>query len=253
MEKPLILVVEDELVIALDIKEMLHEEGYDAVTNIVTVEDAIKAIEALNPSLVLVDINLNQEKDGIDLGRYLLDRDTIPFIYLTSYSDKATLERVSETRPHGYIVKPFKPEDLKTTVAIVLNNFKHRFVDAQRQEGEIISDISFILKQSIKYINENIREKITVSDLTKATKWESQHFTRLFTEYLGVTPSKYILDRKIEKAKVLLTETALPITQISFELSIKSHSNFCAMFKKATGKTPEEYRKWQQAQNKYLK
>ena len=248
---PTILVVEDELIIALDIKEILNEEGYNVVTNVITVNDAINAIEEITPALVLVDINLKREKDGIDLGAYLLQRDDVPYIYITSYSDKATLERVTETRPYGYIVKPFKPEDLKTTVSIVLSNFKHRFVDIKRQEKEINSDIPFVLKQSINYINENITEKITVSDLVKPTRWASQHYTRLFTKYVGVTPSRYILDRKIEKAKVLLSETTMPITQISFELGIKSHSNFCSAFKKSTGKTPENYRKWREVTNLY--
>lgn len=253
MKTPLILIVEDDLIIALDIKEMLIAEGYEEVVTVVTVDDAINIIEELHPSLVVIDINLNQEKDGIDLGRYLLERDTIPFIYLTCFSDNQTIERASTTRPYGYIVKPFKLEDLKTTVAIVLHNFKHRFVDVQRQDLAITTDVPFLLKQSIQYINDNITQKVTVSELAKATRWKSQHFTRLFTQYVGVTPSAYILERKVEKAKVLLTETNMLITQISFELSFKSHSNFCSMFKKATGKTPEAYRKWKEATSKYIK
>jgi AraC-like DNA-binding protein/CheY-like chemotaxis protein len=253
MKKPLILIVEDELIIALDIKEILNEEGYDAIINIVNVDDAITAVESLNPSLVLIDINLKQDKDGVDLGTYLLQKDKVPFIYLTSYSDKTTLERVSETRPYGYIVKPFKPADLKTTVAIVLNNFKHRNIDVIRQDKEINNDIPFILKQSIKYINENITEKIKISELAQQTRWESQHYNRLFTQYIGTTPYKYIIDKKIEKAKTLLVETTIPIVQVSFDLGFKSHSNFCANFKKATGKTAENYRKWHEVNDKFLK
>lgn len=253
MNKPLVLIVEDELIIALDIKEILNEEGYDAMINIVSVEDAIIAVENLNPSLVLIDINLKQEKDGVDLGTYLLQKDQIPFIYITSYSDKTTLERVSETRPYGFIVKPFKPFDLVATVAIVLNNFKHRNIDVIRQNKEINNDIPFILKQSIKYINDNITEKIKITDLAKQTRWESQHYNRLFTQYVGITPYKYIVEKKIEKAKTLLIETTIPILQVSFEIGFKSHSNFCSIFKKATGKTPENYRKWHEVNNKYLK
>lgn len=251
MSKPLILIVEDELIIALDIKEILNEEGYDAIINIVNVEDAITAIENYNPSLVLIDINLKQDKDGIDLGTYLLQKDKVPFIYITSYSDKSTLERVTETRPYGYIVKPFKPIDLKTTVSIVLNNFKHRNIDALRNNKEINNDIPFILKQSIKYINENITEKIKISDLAKQTRWESQHYNRLFKQYMDSTPYKYIIDKKIEKAKTLLIETTIPVRQVSFDMGFKSHSNFCSIFKKATGKTPENFRKWHGI-NKYL-
>lgn len=252
MTKPLVLIVEDELIIALDIKEILNEEGYEALINIVDVDSAIAAIEEKKPALVLVDINLKSDKDGISLGTYLLERDQIPFIYITSYSDKTTLDKASETRPYGYIVKPFKPADIKAAVSMALNNYKHRNIDVARHQDTVETDIPFILKQVISYINNNITEKITVSDLAKQTRWESQHFNRMFSKYVGVTPYKYILDRKIEKAKTLLTETNIPITEVSFELGIKSHSNFCNVFKKATGKTPEAYRKSALVNNKYL-
>jgi YesN/AraC family two-component response regulator len=251
--KPLILIVEDELIIALHIKEILKEEGFDEIINVDNVNDAITTIENLNPSLVLIDISLRQDKDGVHLGAFLLERDKIPFIYITSYSDKSTLERVRETRPYGYIVKPFKPTDLKSTVDIVLHNFKHRNIDVLRQDKEISNDIPFILKQSLKYINDNINEKIKISDLANQTRWESQHFNRLFTQYIGSTPYKYIMDKKIEKAKTLLIETKIPIVQLSFDLGFKSHSNFCSIFKKVTGKTPENFRKWYEVTNKYLK
>lgn len=248
--KPQILIVEDELIIALDIKEILEEEGYEAIMNIVSVEQAIEAIEKHDPDLVLIDINLKKENDGIEIGEYLLKKDKIPFVYVTSYSDKTTLERVNKTRPYGYIVKPFKPTDLKSTVYIVLNNYKHRNIDVLRNENRTNDEIPFILKQTIQYVNDNITEKITISDLTKLTRWKSQHFQKLFKEYVGMPPYKYIVDRKIEKAKVMLIETSMPIIQISYDLGFKSHSNFCAIFKKLHDETPENYRKWNEV-NKY--
>ena len=74
-----ILVVEDESLIALDIKNILAKEGYEVITNIKTVETAIVAIEEHNPILVIIDINLNQLKDGIYLGHYLLKNDKIVY------------------------------------------------------------------------------------------------------------------------------------------------------------------------------
>lgn len=251
--KPSILIVEDELIIALDLKEILTEEGYDTITNINNVNDAIIAIETQNPSLVLIDINLKQDKDGIDLGHYLLQKDTIPFIYITSYSNKTTLQKASETRPHGYIVKPFKPEDIKISVAIVLNNFRHRNIDVVRKNSDLNDEIPFILKTSIDYINQNITNKIQISDLTNLTRWDSQHFNRVFTKYIGVTPYKYILDKKVEYAKTLLADTSIPITQVSYELGFKSHSNFCAAFKKIAETTPENYRRQYEVRTKFLK
>jgi AraC-like DNA-binding protein len=242
--KPLVLIVESKLVFSSDIKEILSEEGYEVVINIVNVEDAITAVENLSPELVLIDVNLNQDQEGIDLGTYLLKKDTIPFIYITSYVDKITLERDNDTRPYGFLVKPFKAIELKTTVSIVLNNFKYRNVDVPKSGNQIKKDIPYILRQTIAYINQNINNKIKISDLLNQTNYESQHFDRLFTKYVGTTPHKYIIDKKIEKAKELLVDATIPITKISIDLGFKSHGNFCVQFKKATGRTPKNFRLW---------
>ncbi|OYQ39654.1 hypothetical protein CHU92_04595 [Flavobacterium cyanobacteriorum] len=250
---PKVLIVEDELVIALDIQETLEAEGYESVMNISSVEEAIEYLEHHTIDLVIIDINLKKDKDGVSLGMYLLEKDQIPFIYLTSYSDKATLERVKESRPYGYIVKPFKTQDLVTTVSIVLNNFKHRKIDVARQSGVALdSEIPFILKKCITYIHDNIDEKIVLEDLITLTRWGKQYFIKVFKEYLGYTPTQYIIKRKIEKATSLIVESDMPITQISYELGFKSHSNFSSHFKRETGKSPENYRKWMSVKNKYL-
>lgn len=242
--KPTILVVEDEYLIARDIKNILQEEGYNVIIDIDSVELAIDIIKQQKPELVLIDINLKKDKDGIDLGMFLLSKDTIPYIYLTSYSDKVTVNKVADTRPHGYIVKPFKSCDIKTTVSIVLNNYSHKNIDVVRQEKVLDDEVPFILKQTIKYINDNITEKLEVTQLAQMTKWKSQYFQRLFTKYLGITPHQYIINKKIERVKALLVETDIQTRQISYELGFASHSNFCSNFKKVTNKTPQEYRNY---------
>lgn len=238
-----IVVVEDEYLIARDIKNILQEEGYTVIVDIDNVASAIEAIELYKPSIVIIDINLKEHKDGVELGQYLFNKGNIPYIYLSSSSDKMTLDRVNDTRPQGYIVKPFKDTDIKTTVAVVLNNFNYKKIDTLRNGDFIDTDVPFILKQTVDYINQNITEKIEVSHLAQLTKWKSQYFQRLFTKYLGITPYHYIINRKIERAKALLIETVIPTRQISFELGFMSHSNFCINFKKQTNTTPDNYRK----------
>lgn len=238
-----ILVVEDEALIAFDIKLILEKEGYDVITNIKTVETAIACIEENNPDMVLIDINLNQNKDGVDLGTYLLAKDTIPYIYITSYSNKVVLDRVHDTRPHGYIVKPFRAENLITTLAVVLNNFKHKKIDTLRTENPTTEVIPLQLKEVISYINNNIDKKLEIDELTNLTEWTRHHFITVFTKHLNVAPYQYVLSRKIEKAKSLLIDTYIPINQIAFELGFKSYSNFCNAFKKYIKISPSEYRK----------
>lgn len=243
MKNP-ILIVEDELLIAFDLKEILEEEGYTAIMNIVTVNHAIELIESEKPSLVLIDINLKDKDDGVDLGHYLLKKDTIPFVYITSHSDNITLQRVKETRPHGFIVKPFKPIDVKTTVSIVLNNYQHKKIDPVRLDEPIKNDVPFRIREIINFINTNINEKIEIDDLVTLTNWKKHHFIRMFTQYMEITPYQYILKVKIDKAKSLMTETSQPLTEISQDLGFASYSNFCIAFKKLNeSENPEVYRK----------
>lgn len=250
--KPKILVVEDEMIIAYDIKGIL-ENDYDVIINVKSVDEAILKIDEEQPDLVLLDINLRTEKDGTSLGEYLLKADTIPFIYITSYCDKTTLDRVKDTRPYGFIVKPFKSADLLSTVFLALNTFKHRKVDLMRSEKEIVDDIPYRIKETINYINEHLCEKIEVNVLAKITNWKPHHYIRVFTKFMGVTPYQYILIRKIEKSKVLLLDESISITSIAFELGFQSYSNYINAFKKITNTTPEMYRNIEKLNNKYSK
>lgn len=187
MNKKTILIVEDEFIIAKDLEGLLLAEGYNVIAFVSTVDAAIEIIEEKKPDLVITDISLVGIKDGVDLGRYLIAKDTTPFIYLTSHADKLTLERVKETRPYGFIVKPFKDSDVIATVDIVLSNYIHRKIDVIRSQEEIVDDVPFVMKKVITYIHDNISEKILIDDLANLTKWKSQHFQRLFSKYLRAT------------------------------------------------------------------
>ena len=240
--KPTVLIVEDSLIIAMDIKSILEEEGYNVISNVISVEQAILQIEKSIPDLVLIDINLKKEKDGINLGHYLLKKGSIPYIYISSCSDKFTLERVKETYPHGFIAKPFKKTDILITISLTLNNFRRNVTDISRSDISADTHVPFILKEIVGYIEDNINEKITISDLSLRSRWKKQHFIRVFTNYLGETPYQFILAKKIAMAKKMIIETDIPVSDIGFELGFQSHANFCNAFKKITNKTPSNFR-----------
>lgn len=243
MAKNKILIVEDELLIAKDISLILDKEGYETTIGITNVVDAIAALDSEDFNLVLIDIKLRNDSNGIDVGDYLLKKDTIPFIYITSNSDNITMSRVKDTRPHGIIIKPYKPIDIQTTVSIVLNNYKHKNIDAMRSVDMAIDEVPFILKGVINFIDANITNRIDINQLSKMTKWSNQHFIRVFTKYIGDTPYQYILKKKMEKAVVLITETDISMKGIAFDLGFQSYGNFCKLFKRELGNNPEEYRK----------
>lgn len=238
---PTIIVVEDELLIAKDISMILEKEGYKVIMNITSVEQAIEAIEVHNPILVLLDINLKHDKDGVHLGEYLRKKNTIPFVYITSSSDNVTLDRVKGTNPEGIIIKPFKSSDIKSTVSVVLHNYKNSQHEVVNKSE--IEYVPYVLKEVVNFIDSNIDEKIDIKELSSLTGYNHLHFIRIFNKYLGLTPYQYILKKKINKAKKLIIENETSLVDIAFELGFLSYSNFSKIFKRETTLTPDQYRK----------
>ncbi|MBP7728966.1 MAG: response regulator, partial [Bacteroidia bacterium] len=114
-----IMIVEDEIIVAKDIQRILKKLGYEAFDPFANGKKALDAVEKLNPDLILLDINLkSSELDGIQVGEQIHQHYQIPFIYLTAFSDKNTLDRAKLTEPYGYIIKPFEEDDIRTAIEI---------------------------------------------------------------------------------------------------------------------------------------
>ena len=134
MAKPGILIVEDENIIALDIKRSLLNLGYDVVGTAASGEDAIIKAEQSHPDLVLMDIMLKGEMDGIETAEQMRRRFDIPLLFLTAYANDAVLERAKIIQPFGYILKPFRENELHTNIEIAL--YRHE-MEKQLREREV--------------------------------------------------------------------------------------------------------------------
>lgn len=115
-----IMIVEDEPIIARDIKNNLEQSGYTIPSIASSSIDAISKIKKSRPDLILMDIKLNEKTDGIDLVELINDKFEIPVIYLTAYSDKQTLDRALQTTPYGYLIKPINIYELQSTIETAL-------------------------------------------------------------------------------------------------------------------------------------
>ncbi len=116
-----ILVVEDEPIVAEDIAGRLTRMGYEVVGVVESGEAAIALAEATLPSLVLMDIVLEGELDGIEAAEWLRTNLDVPVVYLTANADESTLQRAKATIPFGYILKPFKERELQATIEIAIS------------------------------------------------------------------------------------------------------------------------------------
>jgi PAS domain S-box-containing protein len=128
-----ILVVEDEIIVAEDIRRSLQRMGYVVPSVASSGEEAIKKAQEFNPDLVLMDIMLAGGMDGIEAAEQIRSCFDIPVVYLTAYSDEKTLERAKITEPFGYIIKPFKERELHINIEIAF--YKHE-MERKLKEGK---------------------------------------------------------------------------------------------------------------------
>ena len=124
MTETKIMVVEDEGVVAMHLSKTLSGWGYLVTSVSATAEAAIRNADTEPPDLILMDINLKGETDGIQAAEAIYSRHDVPVVFLTAYRDEETLERAKSTAPYGYALKPFDENELKITIEMAL--FRHR-------------------------------------------------------------------------------------------------------------------------------
>ena len=146
-----IVIVEDEPIVAMDIKRCLKQLGYQVAAVAANSEDAVQQIVDNRPDLVLMDIRLKGDIDGIETAWRVRQRFNVPIVYLTAHSDPETLERAKFTEPYGYILKPYEDRDLHTTIEMAI----HRF----HKVTEIVDN-----EHSLKMILRSIGDAVIATD-----------------------------------------------------------------------------------------
>jgi len=131
VENRKILIVEDESIVALQIKGSLEEMGHTVAEIYSTGEEALENIGKLCPDLVLMDIKLRGKIDGIEAAGIIRRQYNVPIVYLTAHSENRTLEMAKLTDPYGYVLKPFNVLELKIAVELALH--KHR-IDMEKEK-----------------------------------------------------------------------------------------------------------------------
>src|SRR6056297_653681 len=204
MRSEKILIVEDERIIALDLKKRLERFGFSSPEIVSNGEDALKAAESMQPDIILMDIMLGGPIDGIDAAKSIKETLSIPVIFLTAYSNENTLDRAKEAEPYGYILKPFKERELYTTIDIALYKFK---VNLQlKQQERWLSAVLHSVEDGIIATGRDGRIQFMNRVAETITGWHESQAEKLGLE--EVFPLTYGHDRRsmifpeIETAKI---------------------------------------------------
>lgn len=211
-----ILVVEDESIIAFTLKEMLHELGYAKVKIADNYTDALTQIKSNNYALAILDINLKNGDEGLKLAKHCHEL-RLPFFYLTSYTDKETLDKAIETAPGAYIIKPFMLGNIYSAVELTLNNQSQKnehyisFKEGGSQVKIALNEILFVKAENI-YLEFHTKQKVFLyrSSLKKLMENNPADCFIQCHRSFAVNP-KYI--EKIKSSKIYIGENELPLSR----------------------------------------
>ncbi|MBU7586682.1 MAG: response regulator [Nostoc sp. TH1S01] len=223
-----VLVVEDEYILAINLQESLESLGYTVVDIADTAAAAIEKATTLRPTLILMDIRLRGESDGIEAAEQIWNDLQIPIIYVTGHSDQSTVERATLTFPFGYILKPIRDQELYVAIQTALNRYqREQFLSTVLRgmgDGVIVVD----LQLNIKYMNQ-VAETLTGWQLPEA---KNQALDKVFqiieeqTQLPVVNPitlaleqenTVYLIDRTLlitkDKKTIPIADSAAPLRE----------------------------------------
>lgn len=188
MLKVKILIVEDEAIIAMEIGSSLQSLGYEVLPIVNNGEDAIKTAEADKPDIILMDIRIHGDMDGIETAEEIRNRFGIPIIFSTAYLDHKRIERAKITMPFGYVLKPVLERDLKVTIEMAL--YVSKIDKERRRSEEVLQQAHNELKQKaleLSKVNENLHiHQIELEEQNQELKKSQLQYAEIQSKYLDL-------------------------------------------------------------------
>lgn len=225
MRKTKVLLVEDETIVARDIENMLLGLGYNVPDVLSLGKESVEKVKVLKPDIVLMDIRLKGEIDGIEAADQIYKEFNTPVVYITAHADQKTMERAKITEPFGYILKPFDERELQTTIEIALYKFKMRTKLKERERWlfTVLTSIDDAVittdkKGVITFMNP-LAEKLTGWQQKDAL---SQHLTDIFQIRKEKSPksTKIYIKEVIQKGSLSLPDDVILISKKSHKTPI---------------------------------
>jgi PAS domain S-box-containing protein len=193
-----IMVVEDEVIVAMELQSTLQDLGYFVADPVVRGEDALALVAELRPDLILMDIKLAGDIDGIEAAARIRDLHHVPVVFLTAHSDESTLQRAKASQPFGYLVKPFTRAELRTTIEVALS--RHHQETSTREWSHALAETK-----------DTFGGAIAVADRDGAV----QHLNQLARAFTGWTRQKAMGRRLQEVFSLKDRTTGEPVREIT--------------------------------------
>lgn len=221
-----ILIVEDEFIISEDISSALIANGYRIFGVAGTYDEALELLKKGRPDFALLDITLEGEQNGLKLGRMLSEELQVPFIYVTSHSDAATIEKVKVTNPSGFLLKPFNRDAIYASIEVALAAFRNRntghgeepaiYLKQGTKRIKVLYTETLFLEADSNYtyiqtLNNRFTERKKLKELMD--EWEHHPFIRVHKSY-AVNKNKI---NKLSRDKMTIGTYEIPIGRTYLE------------------------------------
>lgn len=218
-----LLIVEDEILLANDIANKLSDNNYDIIGIADTVHKALKFLDNNQDiDMVLIDIMLKGEFDGIELARFINERYNIPFLFLTSHADNYIIERAKSVKPHAYLLKPFNDRQVCIAIELALKNFSNKAVENEmltKKHFEASENQVLNIKDSLFLKKNNHFERVHLQEILYLEA--DSNYCTVYTK-----KDKFLYSVGLNKIEEQLPKNRFVRVHRSYVININSVSGF---------------------------
>jgi len=236
-----ILVVEDEGISAIEIQESLESLGYHVPTIAKSGNEAIQEAFAIKPDLILMDITLQGDMDGIDAAAIIKSFMDIPLIYLTALDDMETFQRMMDTRATAYLIKPIEEAELRNNVELALKNYELTKRELEEEKKAGLKDVQIFMRSALPELVSKMPIPERSVFLSRFMRLFEQNMKPLFTSYArdnNQTPYDELDDQA--KMKIYLSWISQFYENLGFRVQTRSRANRGAMTVKKCSWSPNK-------------
>lgn len=244
-----VLVVEDEELIRNNLVKKINqaELGFEVIDAVKNGELAIEQVKNLSPDVVFTDIHM-PKMDGITLCRYLYERyPHIQKVIISGYSEFSYAQAALRIEVKNYLIKPVKMESLIETLTHLRISLDAEFEKnnklATTNKSSYVKTPEETVEEIKHFMIENIASTITIEAIAESFNFNISYLSKLFKKVVGQSPTQYLLELRMNKAKyLLLSQPAMSVRQISEILGFEDQHYFSRVFKNFTDQSPLQFR-----------
>jgi signal transduction histidine kinase len=219
MEK--VLIVEDERIIAMELENHVRRMGYDVIGPVATGDAAIEQVGNFHPDIVLMDIRIQGDKDGIETAEAIRSRFNMPVIYLTAHADERTIQRAKVTEPLGYLVKPLREHELRAAITVALH--KHKMDEAlEQQRRDFLAMLTHDIKNPLHLVlgyADLLGEELKPAGMNQAENLLSQLRANIVT--IAELTTNYSMALAIEGGRFPIVRMPLQVNELLKQVNEK--------------------------------